>query len=73
MTKIFRIENLCCPNCAKKVETAVSKLSGVESVVYNFFAEKMTVTYDGIADDALLAAIRKAATAVESDAEVSFA
>ena len=73
MIRTFRIENLCCPNCAKKVENAVLKLDGVESVVYNFFAEKMTVTYDGLADDALLAAIRKAATAVESDAEVSFA
>lgn len=73
MVKTFLIENLCCPNCAKKVETAVGKLPEVSSAVLNFFAEKITVEYDGIADDALLSAIRKAAKAVESDAEVSFA
>ena len=46
MKKVIKVENMDCAVCAKKLETAVSKLDGVKSVNVNFMAGKMTLDYD---------------------------
>ncbi len=59
MKKVFKMEDLDCANCAKKMEAAIAKLDGVESVSISFISQKMTIT----ADDAKFSEIMKQAAA----------
>ena len=36
-----KLVDLCCANCAAKIEEKVSRLPGVESASVNFLTEKM--------------------------------
>ena len=42
----FLIDGMTCANCALTVETAVQKMTDVETAVVNLATEKMKVTYD---------------------------
>lgn len=54
MKKIFKLEDLDCANCAAKMETAIAKVDGVESVSVNFFTQKLTLeAADGDFDEVL--------------------
>ena len=46
MKKVYRMENLDCANCARKMEVAIQKLDGVESENINFLTQKMILTAD---------------------------
>ena len=46
MKKVYRMEYLDCANCAPKMEDAIQKLDGVESVNINFLTQKMILTAD---------------------------
>lgn len=48
MKKKYKIQGLDCANCAAKIEEALSKLEGVNSVRVSFLSEK--VKFD-LADD----------------------
>lgn len=48
MKKKYKIEGLDCANCAAKIEEAIGKLDGVNSVRVSFLSEK--VKFD-LADD----------------------
>lgn len=41
MKKKYKIEGLDCANCAAKIEEALGKLDGVESVNVSFLSEKV--------------------------------
>lgn len=57
MKKTFKLEGLCCANCAAKIESAVKKLKGVSSATVNFMTTKMTIEgEDEIFDDIIKAA-----------------
>ena len=43
MKKTYKMENLDCANCAAKMEHAISKIPGVESVSVNFLLQKITI------------------------------
>lgn len=73
MKKYVRVENLCCANCARKIETAVKKIDGVKEANLSFMAEKMLVEYDDGEDfDAIFDEIEKIAKNVEPECEVSY-
>ena len=51
MTKTYKIE-VDCANCAREMEEAAAKISGVQSVTVNFMAQKMVVEFrDGFYPD----------------------
>ena len=52
MQKVFLLDGLDCAHCAAKIETAVSKLEGVQSVSVSFLTQKlvMEVTEAAAAD-----------------------
>ena len=57
MKKTFKIEELCCANCARRMEEAIAKLPGVTAVGINFLTQKMTLEasdegFDGIVKQA---------------------
>ena len=43
MKKRFMIEELCCANCAAKMEEGIRKLEGVQSANINFLTQKLTL------------------------------
>ena len=43
MKKTFKIEDLDCPNCAAKLEKAISEIDGVKKASVSFIAGKMIV------------------------------
>ncbi len=43
MKKIFKTEGLDCPNCAAKLERALSKIDGVNEVSVSFMSQKITM------------------------------
>jgi len=72
MKKYIKIEDLCCANCAAKIEKAVSKLDGVSKCTVNFMAEKMLLEYDESKNfDELFANIEEIANRIEPECSVS--
>lgn len=65
MKKIYRMENLECASCAAKMEDAISKLEGVNSVSISFISQKLTID----ADEELLPKIMKKAVKIISKIE----
>lgn len=43
MKKVFRLENLCCANCAAKIERSIEKLEGVTRTNLNFISTKLVI------------------------------
>lgn len=74
MTKKIKVKlhDLCCANCAAKIEEKISKLEGVDSVTVNFLTEKMIL----VAEDALLDDIKAQAEKIihkiEPDVEIEY-
>lgn len=46
MKKTFKIEELDCPNCAAKLEKAISEIPGVKKASVSFIAGKMIIEAD---------------------------
>lgn len=43
MKKAYKLQNLGCANCARKMGEEISKLPGIESAKVNFALSKLTV------------------------------
>ena len=54
MKKRFMIEELCCANCAAKMEAEIRKLDGVQSANINFLTQKLTLEAEEERFEALL-------------------
>ena len=72
MEKTYAIE-VCCPNCAAKMEAASNKVAGVTEAVISFVTQKMKVTFAEGADPAsVMPEVLKACRKVERDVEIKF-
>lgn len=60
MKKTFKLEDLDCANCASKMETAISKIEGVQKASISFMTQKLVVE----ADEEVFGAIMKQAVKV---------
>ena len=67
MKKVFRMEDLECANCAAKMEEAISRLEGVQSVGVSFMAQKLTISAEDHLFDAILAQAQKIVSKIEPD------
>lgn len=70
MKKTFKLENLCCPNCAAKMEDAINKLDDVVSCEINFMMLKMKLEAEDDKFDKVLEEAIKIIQRVEPDCEV---
>ena len=70
MKKRYQIEDLCCANCAAKMEAAILKIEGVTACSVNFFAQKMMLEADDALFDAALKQAVKAVHKVDSDCDI---
>ncbi|MCQ2505461.1 MAG: cation transporter [Saccharofermentans sp.] len=70
MKKSFELEDLDCANCAQKMQDAIAKIEGVDSVSVNFLAQKLTLEAADDKFDAILKEAIKAIKKVEPDCTV---
>lgn len=70
MKKRYKITDLCCANCAAKMEHEIKKIPGVENAAVNFLTQKISIE----AEDARFDEIVKEAVAIckkiEPDCEI---
>ncbi|MBR4226407.1 MAG: cation transporter [Candidatus Methanomethylophilaceae archaeon] len=67
MKVVLKLEGLDCANCAAKIETAVSKIKGVEDVNVVFMTQKLSFTTEREDVDALVEQITKEAMKASGD------
>ena len=56
MRKSFKLDEIDCANCARKLEDAISKVDGVDAASVNFMTQKLTLSaaddrFDQVLDD----------------------
>ena len=72
MEKIYNIE-VCCPNCAAKMEAATQKVEGVSSASISFVTQKMKISFaEGADPAAVMPEVLKVCRKVERDVEIQF-
>ncbi len=71
MTKTFKMQDLDCANCARKMEDAIRKLDGVEEVHVNFLTQKMILTADDARFDEIVKEAVKQIRRVDPDCSVA--
>lgn len=67
MTKAFRLENLCCANCAAQIERKLNKLDGVNEAVLNFMTTKLTMDIEDSKSEEVLAEAEKVIKRIEPE------
>ena len=70
MKKVFKLEDLDCANCAAKMENAIGKLPGVQSVMVSFLTRKMSLEAEDERFDEVLQAAVRCIAKVEPDCRV---
>lgn len=68
MKKTYKLVDLDCANCARKMQDAISRLDGVTGCTVNFLTQKLTIEADDV--DALMKDVVKCIKKVEPDCEV---
>ena len=71
MKKTYRIENLCCANCARKIEEGIRKIPGVIDAKIVFMTMKLNLDVEEGMMDSVLPEVRRIAKKIEPDCEVS--
>lgn len=67
MRKVFKMEDLECANCAAKMQDAIAKIDGVNSVNISFMTQKLTLDAEDERFDAIIDAAQKAISKFEKD------
>ena len=66
MKKSFKIEGLCCANCAAKIENNINKLVDVNATL-SFMSQRLTIEAPDDKFEDVVAEAQKIATKIESD------
>lgn len=70
MKKTYILEDLCCANCAAKIEDAVSKVDGVSSASVAFLTQKMKVEFEDAKESSVVSEIMAIVKKIEPDVTV---
>ncbi|MBE7042113.1 MAG: heavy-metal-associated domain-containing protein [Ruminococcaceae bacterium] len=70
MKKVYRIENLDCAHCAAKMEQAIGKLDGVESVSISFLTQKLILNTEESKLEQILTEAEKICKKIEPDCAI---
>lgn len=70
MKKVFLLEDLDCAHCATKMEEAIGKLEGVNSVSVTFLTQKLTLDADDELFEKVLAKAAKIIKKIEPDCRI---
>lgn len=72
MQKNYKFIGLDCANCAAKVESAINKISGVNSASVNFITQKLLIDIDDERFDEIMNDVIKLCKKVEPDFKIAF-
>ena len=67
MKKTIKLQDLDCANCAAKIESAIAKLDGVDSVRVSFLSQRMVLEARDDGFEEVLAAAKKVAKKIGPD------
>lgn len=70
MKKVYKLIDLDCANCAKKMEDAINKIDGVEEAVISFMTQKLTITADDARFDEIMKKAAAACKKIEPDCRI---
>lgn len=70
MKKIYQLEELDCAHCAAKMQEAIGKIDGVESVVISFLQQKMVLEAEESKLDAILNEASRIIKKIEPDCSI---
>jgi len=70
MKRTYKMEELCCANCAAKMETAINKLDDVDTAVINFMSQRITIVADEDKFENVLDEAQKIITKIERDCKI---
>lgn len=70
MKKKFKLQDLCCANCAAKMEDGIQKLQGVKSANINFMMQKLTVEAEDEQFDDVMKEVVKLCKKIEPDCTI---
>ena len=70
MRKSFKLDEIDCANCARKLQDELAELDGVKSVSVNFMTQKLTLEADDAEFDDVLERIVDFTADVEPDCEI---
>ena len=70
MKKVFKMEDLDCANCARKMEDGIKKIEGVKDAKVNFIMQKFTLEADDDKFDAVLQEAVKFCKKIEPDCRI---
>ncbi len=70
MKKKFKMENLCCANCASKMEADINKLEYVNEATISFMTLKLTIDAQDEKMDEVIAAAQKIVSGYELDCRI---
>lgn len=70
MRKSFKLDEIDCANCARKLEDALNGVEGVEKASVNFMTQKLTLTAADDNFDAVLERVVDLTSQIEPDCEI---
>ena len=70
MKKRYQITDLCCANCAAKMEDAIKKLPGVHDASVSILTEKLTLDAEDARFEEILAEAVAICKKIEPDATI---
>ena len=70
MRKSYRLDEIDCANCARKLQEELTKLDGVDAVSVNFMTQKLTLSAADDRFDDVLGRVVALAAKIEPDCEI---
>ena len=70
MRKSFKLDEIDCANCARKLQDELAQLDGVDAVSVNFMTQKLTLSAADDRFDDVLERVVALAARVEPDCEI---
>lgn len=70
MRKTFKLDEIDCANCARKLQDELAKLDGVDAVSVNFMTQKLTLSAADDRFDDVLGRVVALAAKIEPDCEI---
>lgn len=68
--KAFALKNLDCANCAVKMEDAIRRIKGVDTVTVSFLTQKITLTADDSRFSAIVDEMIRVCRKIEPDCTI---
>ena len=70
MRKSFRLDEIDCANCARKLQDELARVDGVDAVSVNFLTQKLTLSAADDRFDDVLGRVVALAAKIEPDCEI---